>query len=118
MNEFPLLKTGAVMQYPARRTTRYSTQVMWFVDGGEQRYREYGGPLRRWVIELAALDDEEMEAMEAFFVREQGSYGSFSFVDPWDGEAYPDCSLENPDAYFEYTAIHDGRTRLVVRQNR
>jgi hypothetical protein len=118
MSEFPLLKTGAVTQYPAQRTTRYSTQVMWFVDGTEQRYREYSGPLRRWIIQLEALDDEELEAMEAFFLQEQGSYGSFAFMDPWDGQEYPDCSLENPEAYFEYAAIHDGRTKLVVRQNR
>ena len=40
MNEFPKLKTGAVAQYPAQRTTRYSTHVMRFMDGSEQRYRE------------------------------------------------------------------------------
>ena len=56
--------------------------------------------------------------MEAFFLAEQGGYGTFSFVDPWDDIEYPDCSLENPDVYFDFTGFHDGRTRLVVRQNR
>lgn len=118
MNEFPRLKTGAVSQYPARRVTRYETQVMRFVDGSEQRFREFSGPLRRWVIELTTLDDEEMEAMEAFFVSEQGGYGTFTFVDPWDDEEYTGCSLDNPDIFLNYTGLHDGRTRLVVRQNR
>jgi hypothetical protein len=118
MNEFPRLKTGAVAQYPARRVTRYQTQVMRFMDGSEQRFREFSGALRRWVIELTALDDEEMEAMEAFFVAEQGGYGTFTFVDPWDDVEYEGCSLDNPDAFFNYTGLHDGRTRLVVRQNR
>lgn len=118
MNEFPLLKTGAVMQYPALRSLRFSTQVMRFLDGSEQRYREFSGPLRRWLIRLTALDEEEMEALEAFFVSEQGGYGTFSFVDPWDEAEYADCSLENPEAFFDYTEIHDGRTLLVVRQNR
>jgi hypothetical protein len=118
MNEFPRLKTGAVAQYPAQRVTRYQTQVMRFVDGSEQRFREFSGALRRWVIELTTLDDEEMEAMESFFVAEQGGYGTFTFVDPWDDVEYESCSLDNPDAFFNYTGLHDGRTRLVVRQNR
>ncbi len=118
MQEFPLLKTGAVAQYPALRAIRFSTQVMRFIDGSEQRYREFSGPLRRWVIQLTALDEEELDAMEAFFLAEQGGYGTFSFVDPWDDFEYTDCSLENPDAFFDYTGFHDARTRLVVRQNR
>lgn len=118
MNEFPRLKSGAVAQYPARRATRYQTQVLRFLDGSEQRFREFSGPLLRWEIELTTLDDEEMEALEAFFVAEQGGYGTFTFVDPWDGEEYAGCSLEDPDAYFHFTGLHDGRTRLVVRQNR
>lgn len=118
MNEFPKLKTGAVAQYPAQRITRFSTQVMRFVDGSEQRYREFSGPLQRWVIQLTTLDEEELDAMEAFFLSEQGGYGTFSFVDPWDDSEYADCSLENPDAFFDYTGFHDARTQLVVRQNR
>ena len=118
MNEFPKLKTGAVAQYPAQRSTRYSTGVMRFMDGGEQRYREFGAPLRRWVIQLTKLDEEEMDAFESFFLAEQGGYGTFDFVDPWDGAEYAGCSLENPDVYFDFTEFHDGRTCLVVRQNR
>ena len=117
MTEFPRLKSGAVAQYPAQRVVRFSTHVMRFVDGSEQRYREFSGPLRRWVIQLATLDEEEMDAMESFFLAEQGGYGTFTFVDPWDDEEYT-CSLDNPDAFFDFSAFNDGRTRLVVRQNR
>lgn len=118
MNDFPRLKTGAVAQYPMQRTKRFSTAVMRFVDGTEQRFRDFGGPLRRWIIELERLSDEEMDAIERFFVSEQGGFGEFSFVDPWDQTAYANCSLENPDAVFQFKAFHNGRTRLVVRQNR
>ena len=41
MATFPTLKTGAVMQYPAKATIRYSNRFIKFVDGGEQRYRDY-----------------------------------------------------------------------------
>ncbi len=118
MADFPRLKTGAVAQYPAQRVTHYSTQVLRFVDGSEQRYREFGAPLRRWVIRLSALSDEEVDALEAFFVEEQGGYGTFRFTDPWDDTEYAECSLEEPEAYFDYTGFHDGRTILIVRQNR
>jgi phage-related protein len=118
MQEFPKLKSGAVMQYPARRETRFSTQVFRFLDGSEQRYREYESALKRWVIALAALDEEELDAMESFFLAEAGGFGTFSFVDPYDGAEYGDCSLEDPEAYFEFAEFHDGRTKLAVRQNR
>lgn len=118
MQEFPRLKTGAVAQYPAIRTTRFSTQVMQFVDGSEQRFREFSGPLRFWEIRLMRLDEEELDAMEAFFLAEQGGFGTFSFIDPFDDVEYPNCSLENPDVFFEYREFHDARTGLVVRQNR
>lgn len=118
MSEFPRLKTGAAVQYPAKRTQRYSTHVLRFLDGGEQRYREYPAPLVRWEIALEQLSDEEMEALERFFLSEQANYGSFPFTDPWDGTTYPNCRLENPDAYFEFRDLHDGRVRLTVSQNR
>jgi hypothetical protein len=118
MNEFPVLKSGAVMQYSGARQQRFSTRVLRFLDGGEQRFRQFETPLKRWLIRLAELDETELAALEAFFLAEQGGYGTFSFVDPFDGTPYPDCSLDNPEAFFECNGIHDGRTQLVVRQNR
>ncbi len=117
MSDFPILKTGAVIQYPAYRQLRYATHVMRFLDGGEQRYREFPAALRRWVIRLTLLDEEEMEGLEAFFLSEQGGFGKFTFTDPWDGQDY-DCSLDNPEAFFDFTDFNDGRTRLMVRENR
>lgn len=118
MQEFPRLRSGAVMQYPAKRTTQFSTQILRFVDGGEQRFREFAAPLRRWTIDLRMLSEVELEAMESFFLSQQGGYGTFDFVDPEDDVEYAGCSLENPDAFFDFTGFHDGRTSLVVRQNR
>lgn len=37
---FPTLKTGATLQYPAQRATAFSTDVVRFVDGSEQRFRD------------------------------------------------------------------------------
>ncbi len=93
MATFPALKTGAVAQYPAARTFRYNNQVLRFVDGNEQRYRDSAGPLHRWTIRLDYLDATEMAAIEDFFLTNQGSFGSFAFTDPWDNTSYPNCSI-------------------------
>ncbi len=118
MANFPTLKTGAVMQYPAKATTRYFTQVLEFVDGTEQRYRDYPAPLHQWVIALDMLDEEEMKAFEEFFISQQGQFGSFVFVDPKDNTTYPSCSLMIGDISFTLNGERRGRTSVIVRENR
>ena len=118
MATFPTLKTGAVMQYPATAKTRYSSQLLQFVDGSEQRYRNYRAPLHVWVIRLDLLDEEEMKAFEDFFVEQQGQFGSFIFVDPKDNTTYPDCSLMIDDFDFTLNGERRGRTSMSVRENR
>ena len=118
MSTFPVLKTGAVAQYPAGRTMEHSTSVQVFVDGSEQRFREFGSAARRWVIRLDLLDEAEMAAMEDFMIAQQGQAGSFSFTDPWDGTAYPDCSFEADAIPLEWQDLMRGHTTVVVRENR
>jgi len=115
---FPILKTGAVAQYPARRTVRYQNQAVRFLDGTEQRYRDCGGPLHQWEIRLALLDEAEMAAFEAFLETNQGAFGTFAFTDPWDGTVYPNCSLGADDLAAVAAGEMDGSTRVIVRENR
>jgi len=93
MATFPPLKTAAVAQYPATKSIRFQNQIVRFVDGNEQRYRDSAGPLHRWTIRLDKLDETEMASLENFFLSNQGSFASFVFIDPWDGTSYPDCSV-------------------------
>src|ERR1039458_5520357 len=93
MASFPTLKTSAIAQYPATKTVVFQNQVVRFVDGAEQRYRDSAGPLHRWVIRLIELDETEMAALEEFLESNQGSFGSFSFTDPWDNQTYSNCSF-------------------------
>jgi phage-related protein len=93
MATFPVLKTGAVAQYPASRAVQYQNQILRFVDGGEQRYRDASTGLHRWTIRLDYLDATELAAIEDFFLSNQGSFNSFAFTDPWDNTAYPNCSI-------------------------
>ena len=118
MSTFPRLKTNAVQQYPARRTMEFSTSILRFLDGTEQRFREYSSPLRSWSIDLKLLDDTEMTTLESFFVAQGGQYGSFSFTDPWDQATYANCTIENPELTLRYEGPQSGSVSLVVRENR
>ncbi len=118
MAAFPQLKTTAVAQYPSHRALTFSTRTVSFLDGTEQRFREYGSPIHRWIIQLDQLDESEMSALGEFFESQQGEFGDFSFIDPWDGAEYSSCSIEGDRAVEEHAARGRGRMVLVVRENR
>lgn len=118
MSVFPTLKTGAVLQYPAQRTIQFSTQLLQFVDGSEQRFRDYQSALHRWIIQLDLLDEVELHGLREFFRTESGAFGSFGFTDPWSGVSYPHCTLESDTITEELRDELKGKTTLVVRENR
>jgi len=118
MATFPQLKTKAVAQYPATRAMEFQNQVLRFLDGNEQRYRDASGPLHTWVIGLDELDESELAEMDAFFSSNQGQYGNFTFVDPWDGACYENCSLAADELDLTSVAEMRGKTSLTVVENR
>jgi len=118
MASFPTLKTGAVMQYPAKRTLKFNTNVIRFLDGTEQRYREEPSVLHQWTIQLDLLDEAELAALDQFFVSSQGQFGSFSFTDPWDGTVYPNCSLAANTYEFGLQEEMRGKASVIVSENR
>ncbi len=118
MSTFPRLKTNAVAQYPAKKVLRFQNQVLRFVDGTEQRYRDSAGAAHIWEVRLDQLDDGELAALEEFFLSSEGAFGSFVFTDPWDGQVYPDCSLDGDEMELEVVEEMRGRTSLTIRENR
>jgi hypothetical protein len=106
------------MQYPAQRGVRFSSQVVRFVDGREQRYRDFRAGLRRWVVRLDLLEEGELAELEWFFRANQGAFSSFTFADPWDQHEYTDCSIEEDAFEAEWEDELRGRTTLTVRENR
>jgi hypothetical protein len=118
MSDFPTLKTGAVLQYPAQKAVRFSTGVVRFADGSEQRFRNYQTPLRRWLIRLDLLDETELHVLREFFRAQSGAFETFAFTDPWDGARYTSCSLENDELAEVLSGEVRGKTALTVRQNR
>jgi hypothetical protein len=117
MSAFPTLKTGAIMQYPAQRGVRYSTEVLQFLDGSEQRFRSYQAPLHQWVVRLSRLDQTELQNLQEFFRSLDGRAQNFTFTDPWDGATYSSCSLASDSMAAALAGEWDGETSLTVVEN-
>ena len=117
MSTFPLLKTGAVAQYPATRTAGYATQAFRFLDGTEQKFPQRGTAATRWVIKLNLLDDTEMAQVSSFFQSQQGRFGTFSFVDPWDASTHANCSFESDELALSLDGEASGSLQVVIKEN-
>ena len=117
MVTFPRLSTGAVTQYPSGRRLQYATSVTRFVDGSEQRFREFKGPAKSWAVMLHKLSASEARAVELFFLQMQGQFSSFSFTDPWDGTEYGDCSFDQDTLSAVTRSEATTQSHLVIRKN-
>jgi phage-related protein len=118
MANFPALKTGAVAQYGSDRSRMFSTQVLRFLDGSEQRFPGYGTALMQWAIRLELLDESELANLEQFFEDEGGRAGTFSFTDPWDGTVYASCSFGSDELALGFDDVARGKTQVTVKENR
>ena len=117
MATFPRLKSNAIAQYPAARRAQFQNQTVRFVDGSEQRYRDSAGARLEWDIQLTQLDEGELATIEEFFLANQGSFGSFTFEDPWDGSVYDNCSIAEDGLALLTVAEMRGSTKLTVVRN-
>lgn len=115
---FPTLKTGAVIQYPATKNTQYSSFVVRFLDGSDQRYRQYTPALHQWSIKLDLLDEAELDALRQFFDDQEGRFGTFSFVDPWTQTTYLNCSLQQDTFSYQLSGVTQGSVSVTVVENR
>src|SRR5579884_4155907 len=117
MADFPILRTGAVAQYPFSSGTLFRTVILNFVDGSEQRYSDYGQPLRAWTVQLDQLDEGELATVRQFFREQAGMSGRFTFTDPVTGTSYPNCSFAQSSLTGELKDTGRSATRLVIKTN-
>jgi phage-related protein len=106
------------MQFPTTRTTEFATDVVQFVDGAEQRFRDYGRPYRRWMVTLTGLDETEVQKIRNFVASMQGATGRFAFTDPWDGTIYPACTVESSTLLDLLAGPSSGTIKFIIRENR
>ncbi len=111
---FPILKTGAVAQYPLERSVRFSTQTVQFLNGGRQNFRMYGGGLRRWSLRLDLLDERELAELVAFVEAQGGD--PFAYTDPVTGATAARCVIAGEDFASGMTGELNGHACLVIRE--
>jgi hypothetical protein len=114
MSVFPKLKTGVVAQYPVLRTSSFSTAVNRFLDSSEQRFRDYRGLRRRWVVRLSQLDETELQRLSEFFIEQQGRSGLFDFEDPWTGGIVSGCRFEDDQLLAVSEGEFGGMTEVTI----
>lgn len=114
MATFPLLSTGVLAQYPTPLTSGQSAQVIWFLDGSDQRYLNQGRMLRQWQIKLDLLNETEIQQLETFFAEQQGDYSPFSFPDPFSGTDVPNCRFAAPGLVSDYVGVDVSSTSFWV----
>ena len=89
---YPQLESGALSQYPIRKTKRLRTVINQAADGSTMRLADPAAELTEWRLAYAELSDAEAAALEAFFTAAEGTLNGFTFVDPagnllaWSGD--------------------------------
>jgi len=81
---FPQLLTGALSQYPIRKSTTCRTIRNQCLDGREIKLADSAGSAIEWTLTFQELIDDEVGALRDFFVSMEGSLGTFTFLDPTD----------------------------------
>jgi hypothetical protein len=114
MADFPLLSSGAVVQYPAPLVIGRQAHVIQFVDGSDQRFAARGVRLRSWQIKPALLTEAEIAALEIFFEEQVGEYQTFTFPDPISNTNVPNCVLGSSTFTTNYLLTDIGSTSFWV----
>lgn len=117
MTSFPKLSTGAVAQYPSDLQVETSVRILQYIDGSEQRFPERASAARQWTLRMDHITEEEMSAIEEFFVAQQGRFGQFSFTDPWTGIEYADCSFTEDSLRSQLFGEEWAGTTIIIRTN-
>jgi hypothetical protein len=114
MATFPILKTGAVAQYPLGFGVRFSTETVRFMDGSQQKFCLIGTGLRRWTLKLDLLDEQELGALIAF-VEQQGS-ATFAFTDPLTGDNAATCVIHGEQFDAAMNREMSGQATVVIEE--
>ena len=114
MANFPLLSSGAVVQYPTPLVVGRQAHVIQFVDGSDQRFAARGSRLRSWQIQLTLLNESETAALESFFEEQGGEYETFTFPDPIGQAPVPNCVLGSPTFTTHYLSTDIGSASFWV----
>ena len=80
---FPQLVSGAVSQFPCKKTVIQRTLVNILADGSQVKFFDSGASRVEWEIDLESLTNGEWSAMAGLFQATEGQLGTFTFLDPF-----------------------------------
>jgi hypothetical protein len=79
---YPQLITGALSQFPLRKTRRKRTVRNRAADGTEIKLSDPAAETTEWELEYADLNNDEAQALADFFTAAEGTLNGFTFLDP------------------------------------
>jgi hypothetical protein len=81
---FPQLSSGAVAQFPIRKSIAVHTILNALEDGTVLAYADPNSGRLGWDLSLTALNPAEVDAIESLFSSCSGMWAPFTFIDPTD----------------------------------
>jgi hypothetical protein len=82
MLTYPQLATGAICQFPLRKSRRTRTVSNRAADGSTIKLADPAAAITEWRLEYTDLSDDEAQALGEFFISAEGSLIGFTFLDP------------------------------------
>src|SRR5271154_2484239 len=79
---FPQLSTGALAQFPIRKSNSVHTVTNVLEDGTVLAYADPNSGCLRWDLSYAALSSLEVSALQSLFESSSGRWAPFTFIDP------------------------------------
>ncbi len=94
---FPQLSSGALAQYPLRRSQRKRTIWNDCVDGSNFRLADVAATTVEWRLSYSGLTQDEWQALVTLFQQTEGRLQTFAFFDPADNLLRYSGTLDNAD---------------------
>jgi hypothetical protein len=79
---FPQLSTGALVQYPVKRTKSVQTVSTQAEDGSVMTYFDPNGSTLTWQLEYSGITQAEANQLQGLFDACAGRFRAFTFIDP------------------------------------
>lgn len=82
MAVFPQLTSGALAQFPVKKSNQLRTVVNTMADGSVVKLADPAAAITEWQLQYSNLSDAEAAALQQFFLSMEGSLNVFTFLDP------------------------------------
>ena len=79
---YPQLATGALCQFPLRKSRQTRTVTNRAADGSTIKLSDPAAEITKWELQYSELSDAEAAALRDFFAATEGTLNGFTFLDP------------------------------------